>query len=144
MSEDELIKKLEELVKIAHEFKLERIELEEITWIDDATGKEPSIKVVFGKKIENPTVLDKVEEIAKIVYTDGAFRVNARFIAITNEGVFIQFAEDIYNQYGRWVATARWWDSLENLIKRFRAKTEEINKAYKNAVKRLADMASRL
>ncbi|MEM1694855.1 MAG: hypothetical protein QXL19_10580 [Ignisphaera sp.] len=122
MDLEKLLEKLKESVERVEQIEQMRIRLYSISWIDDYNGRPGVERYVYGIKItreDNEELLNLVTKILQVVHDDPYIR--ADFIAITNDGIYVQWHADAYNQFGSPVGTTYRYEKLDNVIEKFKA-----------------------
>lgn len=120
-----LSKKLAETLKReVEEVEKKRIKLREIRFIDMYNGRPWTYYYVYGMKIEDKELCETIARMLDIIHDDCCHSVE--FIAITKNGVYVQYVVPRYNQYGSWVGDDEGYEKLNTIIEMFREKVAEI------------------
>jgi hypothetical protein len=91
--------------------QLSEVKLLSNSEIDDYNGIEPRTYKTYGIKLKG-RIEGAIAAISKEVY--GGFTGMAVFLTI--EGLFIQYWQDVSNEYGSPIGRARWFIRLEDLL----------------------------
>ncbi|MEM2262309.1 MAG: hypothetical protein QXK24_07650 [Ignisphaera sp.] len=105
-----------------HVEKVERrlLRLYEKAW-NEERGSE---KWVYGTRIDNKELLDLVTRMLRIIHHNPEIYVE--FIAVTKDGIFVQWRTEIYNNYGSYVGTEYSYEELGRVISKFKEIESEL------------------
>ena len=119
---------LREQLKRVEEIGVKPYYFEEISALDDYNQREPKITIIYGVKIEDKELEDLIEKALDIIYPEHNYKVSKMVIGGSeyseNANVYVQLEEDVYNQYGSFIGTEKWWLTLTEILRRLEEKKE--------------------
>lgn len=142
---EEVINKLKnELEKGLSKVEPSRIKLFAQSWLDDYNGRPGRETYVYGIKItrnDNEELLNLVTKMLRIVHND--MYIHADFIAITEDGIYIQWHADAVNSFGNYVGTEYRYEKLDDVLRKFK-KIESNLPEREELMKKLKDLINNI